>query len=176
MQKTAVLCRKTDIFNIYHLQRPPSVQSENDQTGTPMFVFVTIPGGITIIMPTIIIIHSSKYSVLFRFISSRCTWIRYSDVQYFPIHVLSMLFFFQNVHSCQFWSAANIFPFISMPIWTYELLLISDLHNRIPPDSGVRADNRTRRGGGIIIFNIFFSPNVWCFLHWYHTSSTIEDI
>ena len=42
------------------------------------------------IMPTIIIIHSSKYSVLFRFISSRCTWIRYSDVQYFPIHVLSM--------------------------------------------------------------------------------------
>ena len=142
---------------------PPSVQSENDQTGTPMFVFVTIPGGITIIMPTIIIIHSSKYSVLFRFISSRCTWIRYSDVQYFPIHVLSM-FFFQNVHSCQFWSAANIFPFISMPIWTYELLLISDLQNRIPPDSGVRADNRTRRGE-VSLFLIFFSDlmsDVFC--------------
>ena len=122
-----------------------------------------LPLCLATIMPTIIIIHSSKYRVLFRFISSRCMG-RYSDVQYFPIHVLSRYFFFQNVHSCQFWSAANIFPFISMPIWMYELLLISDLQNRIPPDSGVRADNRTRRGE-VSLFLIFFSDlmsDVFC--------------
>ena len=67
------------------------IKSHN--SGNPQFV-VIIPGGITIIMPTIIIIHSSKYRVLFRFISSRCMG-RYSDVQYFPIHVLSMYIFFK---------------------------------------------------------------------------------
>ena len=161
MQKTAVLCRKTDFLNIYHLSGHQAYSRKTIKQAHPC-LFLSQYRVESQIMPTIIIIHSSKYSVLFRFISSRCTWIRYSDVQYFPIHVLSMLFFFQNVHSCQFWSAANIFPFISMPIWTYELLLISDLQNRIPPDSGIRADSPR---GEVSLFSIFFSDlmsDVFC--------------
>ena len=168
--KDCCVVQKNGFFKYLPPFWPPSVQSENDQTGTPMFVFVTIPGGITIIMPTIIIIHSSKYSVLFRFISSRCTWIRYSDVQYFPIHVLSMYIFFFKMYihvssdRLQTYFPSYPCPFERTNYCSFQIYRIE--YHPIP----------AFEGGDIIIFNIFFWPNVWCFLHWYHTSSTIEDI
>ena len=162
MHLIAVLCIKMDIFSIYHLQRPPSVQSENDQTGTPMFVFVTIPGGITIIMPTIIIIHSSKYSVLFRFISSRCTWIRYSDVQYFPIHVLSRyLFFKMYIHvssdRLQTYFPSYPCPFECTNYCSFQIYTIE--YHPIP------ASELIALGGEVSLFSIFFSDlmsDVFC--------------
>ena len=156
--KDCCVVQKNGFFKYLPPFWPPSVQSENDQTGTPMFVFVTIPGGITIIMPTIIIIHSSKYSVLFRFISSRCTWIRYSDVQYFPIHVLSMYIFFSK---CTFMSVLIGCKHISLHIHAHLNVRII-AHFRFTESNTTRF---RRSRGEISLFLIFFSDlmsDVFC--------------
>ena len=76
MQKTAVLCRKTDFLNIYYR----TVGKRSNRHTHVCYC------------------HNTGWNrinrVLFRFISSRCMG-RYSDVQYFPIHVLSMYIFFK---------------------------------------------------------------------------------
>ena len=142
---------------------------------------VIIPGGITI-MPTIIIIHSSKYRVLFSFISSRCMG-RYSDVQYFPIPIpffskcafMSVLIGCESDYELLFSWRQTYFPSYPCPFectnyCSFQIYSSVTEYHPIPAYELIALG-----GGGIIIFNIFSWPNVWCFLHWYHTSSTIED-